>query len=164
MEIKKESNQYYGRYIERGVSDLANHRPIINHENFNFTQAEIEEMNNDILSLTNYFHSDHINYIGNHTGNADGDLIVDEEIVEIKYTNGSMGTYLNASMNYLTKLGLISYTEYLQKEGYYDNLIELGITPNFNNISFAISETLVTCAKLCSVYPKAINDSSAFFI
>lgn len=135
MEIKKENNQYYGRYIERGVSDLANHRPIINHENFNFTQAEIEEMNNDILSLTNYFHSDHINYIGNHTGNADGDLIVDEEIVEIKYTNGSMGTYLNASMNYLTKLGLISYTEYLQKEGYYDNLIELGITPNFNNIS-----------------------------
>ena len=38
MEIKKESNQYYGRYIERGVSDLANHRKKNNNKNLNFTQ------------------------------------------------------------------------------------------------------------------------------
>lgn len=135
MKIAKENNQYYGRYIERGIADLSAGKSIQNYENFNFSSQELAEMNKDITTIVEYLHSNNIQYIGNHTANANGDLIVDNQIVEIKYTDGSMGTYFNTSVEYVKELGYISYIDYLKQHNYYDKLEELGITPNRDNKS-----------------------------
>ena len=133
MKIDKEHNQNYGRYMERAIDDLSNNRPICNHENFNFSDEEIKEMNSDARILTDYIGGKDVKYIGNHTGKANGDLIVDGEIVEIKYTGGSSGTYLNASMTYLELLGMPPYSVFLRLAGYYTELEKLGIPVNYNN-------------------------------
>ena len=76
-----------------------------------------------------------IQYIGNHTANEDGDLMVDEQVVELKYTDGSLGTYLILLLNLLKHIGFMTYSEYLKTEGYYNELINMGIKVSMTNIS-----------------------------
>ena len=135
MKIVRNANQYYGRYMERGIADYNNNLPIQNHEDFAFPLDHIETMNSDICSIVNYLNAKNIQYIGNHTANEDGDLIVDEQIVELKYTDGSLGTYFNTSTEFVKHIGFMTYSEYLKAEGYYDELIGMGIVANTNNVS-----------------------------
>jgi len=135
MKIEKKNNQYYGRYVERGIVDLSNGKSIQNYENFGFSQSELLEMNKDIQQIVEYLHSNNVEYIGNHTANANGDLIVDNKIVEIKYTDGTPGTYFNTTVNYIRELGFPSYVDFLKQHNYYEKLEELGITPDRDNDS-----------------------------
>lgn len=135
MKIIRNNNQYYGRYIERGIADYSNGLPISNHEGFNFPNGHIETLNNDIYTIVNYLGANHIQYIGNHTTNEDGDLIVDGKVVELKYTDGSLGTYFNTSTEFVRCIGYMTFSEYLKTEGYYDELIAMGIDVNMNNVS-----------------------------
>lgn len=135
MKIAREYNQYYGRYIERGIADYANNLPIQNYEEFAFPIDHIEIMNSDIGMIANYLNSVNVQYIGNHTTNEDGDLVVDDAIVELKYTDGSLGTYFNTSTEFIRHIGFITFSEYLKSQGYYNDLNQLGIEVNFNNVS-----------------------------
>ena len=135
MKIAREYNQYYGRYIERGIADYANNRLIQNYEDFAFPIEHIKTMNSDIKVIANYLNSSNVQYIGNHTANANGDLIVDNAIVELKYTDGSLGTYFNTSTEFVKHIGFTTFSEYLKSQGYYDVLSQLGIVVNMNNIS-----------------------------
>ena len=135
MKIAREYNQYYGRYIERGIADYANNRPIQNYEEFAFPIEHIKTMNSDIKVIANYLNSSNIQYIGNHTANENGDLIVDNAIIELKYTDGSLGTYFNTSTEFVKHIGFITFSEYLKSQGYYDVLSQLGIVVNMNNVS-----------------------------
>ena len=135
MKILREHNQYYGRYIERGIADYANNLPIQNYEEFAFPADHIENMNSDIDIITNYLNTTNIQYIGNHTANENGDLIVDDAVVELKYTDGSLGTYFNTSTEFVKYIGFTTFSEYLKSQGYYNDLNQLGVEVNFNNIS-----------------------------
>lgn len=135
MKIAREHNQYYGRYIERGIADYVNNIPIQNYEGFVFPVDHIETMNSDIGIIANYLHSTNIRYIGNHTTNENGDLVVDDIIVELKYTDGSLGTYFNTSTEFVKHIGFTTFSEYLKNQGYYNILNQLGIEVNFNNVS-----------------------------
>lgn len=135
MKIVRNANQYYGRYMERGIADYNNNLPIQNHEDFAFPLDHIETMNSDICSIVNYLNAKNIQYIGNHTANEDGDLIVDKQIVELKYTGGSLGTYFNTSTEFVKHIGFMTYSEYLRAEGYYDELTNIGINVSITNIS-----------------------------
>ena len=135
MKIARNDNQYYGRYIERGVADHNNNLPIQNHESFAFPLDHIETMNSDVCAIVNYLNAENIQYIGNHTANENGDLMVDGQVVELKYTDGSLGTYFNTSTEFIKHIGFITYSEYLKAEGYYDELIGMGIDANTNNVS-----------------------------
>lgn len=135
MKIAREYNQYYGRYIERGIVDYTNNLPIQNYEEFAFPTEHIKTMNNDIAIIANYLNSSNIRYIGNHTANEDGDLVVDNTIVELKYTDGSLGTYFNTSTEFVKYIGFTTFSEYLKSQGYYNDLIQLGVEVNINNVS-----------------------------
>ena len=135
MKIKREHNQYYARYIERGIADVANGLPITNYEQFNFPNADVATMNGDIQILNEYLNTANIEYIGNHTANADGDLLVDNEVVELKYTDGSLGTYFNTSTEYMRNINFPTYTEYLRAEGYFDALRAMGVEVSNTNVS-----------------------------
>lgn len=135
MKITREHNQYYGRYIERGTADYVNNLPIRNYEEFAFPINHIETMNDDISIIANYLNSANVQYIGNHTTNENGDLVVDNNIVELKYTDYSLGTYFNTSTEFIRHIGFITFSEYLKSQGYYDDLSHLGIEVNFNNVS-----------------------------
>lgn len=135
MKIAREHNQYYGRYIERGIADYVNNLPIRNYEEFAFSINHIETMNDDISIIANYLNSANVQYIGNHTTNENGDLVVDNNIVELKYTDCSLGTYFNTSTEFIRHIGFITFSEYLKSQGYYDDLSHLGIEVNFNNVS-----------------------------
>lgn len=135
MKIVREYNQYYGRYMERGIADYNNHLPIQNHEGFDFPLDHIKTMNSDIRTIVCYLNAKNIQYIGNHTANEDGDLMVDEQVVELKYTDGSLGTYFNTSTEFVKHIGFMTYSEYLKTEGYYNELINMGIKVSMTNIS-----------------------------
>lgn len=135
MKIAREHNQYYGRYIERGIANYANNLPIQNYENFAFPIEHIETMNSDISIIANYLNSSNVRYIGNHTANEDGDLMVDGNIVELKYTDGSLGTYFNTSTEFIKHIGFNTFSEYLKSQGYYNDLSQLGVIVNVNNVS-----------------------------
>lgn len=135
MKIAREHNQYYGRYIERGIANYANNLPIQNYENFAFPIEHIETMNSDISTIANYLNSSNVRYIGNHTANEDGDLMVDGNIVELKYTDGSLGTYFNTSTEFIKHIGFNTFSEYLKSQGYYNDLSQLGVIVNVTNVS-----------------------------
>ena len=135
MKIARNDNQYYGRYIERGVADYSNNLPIQNHEGFAFPVDHIETMNGDVCTIVNYLNAESIQYIGNHTANENGDLMVDGKVVELKYTDGSLGTYFNTSTEFVKHIGFMTFSEYLKAEGYYDELSGMGIGVNTNNVS-----------------------------
>ena len=135
MKIARNDNQYYGRYVERGVADYTNNLPIQNHEGFAFPVDHIETMNGDVCAIANYLNAESIQYIGNHTANEDGDLMVDGKVVELKYTDGSLGTYFNTSTEFVKHIGFMTFSEYLKAEGYYDELTGMGVGVNTNNVS-----------------------------
>lgn len=135
MIIKKEANQYYSRYIERGVSDLSYNKNIVNYENYPFSINEIKTMNEDITKIVAYINKSNINYIGNHTANANGDWEINNTIIELKYTSGNNGTYFNTSTEYIKLLGFIGYSQFLKNAGYYSYLKTLGLEVNDNNVS-----------------------------
>ena len=60
MKIAREHNQYYGRYIERGIVDYINNIPIQNYEDFAFPIEHIKTMNSDIKVIANYLNSSNI--------------------------------------------------------------------------------------------------------
>ena len=135
MKIAREHNQYYGRYIERGIVDYINNIPIQNYEDFTFPIDHIKTMNDDISIIANYLNSANVRYIGNHTTNENGDLVVDDNVVELKYTDSSLGTYFNTSTEFIRHIGFTTFSEYLKSQGYYNDLSRLGIEVNFNNVS-----------------------------
>ena len=135
MKIARNDNQYYGRYIERGVADYSNNLPIHNHEGFPFPVEHIETMNVDVRIIADYLNAESIQYIGNHTANENGDLVVDGEVVELKYADGSLGTYFNTSTEFIKHIGFTTFSEYLKAEGYYDELTNIGVEININNVS-----------------------------
>lgn len=118
MVISKKDNQHYGKYFEQAIDCIVNNLEIKNNTTKNFTEDEIKTMNSDANSFVEKIKPKTSIHIGEETSNQNGDLILDDEIVEIKYVASGKGTYFNTSVKYFEKIGLPSFQEHLKKEGY----------------------------------------------
>lgn len=116
MKIKKEDNQYYGKYFEQAICNIINKEKIINITGFDFSTSEIEELNADAQMVADYLKADYAEYLGEHTRSSNCDLLIDGKEIELKYVSQGSGTYYNTSLNYInSELGFTSYSEYLKK-------------------------------------------------
>ena len=113
----KKENGNVGKYMEQALVATINQESIINNTSYNFPMEIIEKMNEDAKRIAKDLGGTKASYIGNHTKNANGDIIIDGKIVELKYVSCGKATYLNATMDYFkTELGFCSYKEYMKEE------------------------------------------------
>ena len=144
MANKKADNQWYGKGFERAIVKIKNnlskenpypeHIPaldwfkILKHAAIFISQYE--ERYGKIITIV---------WIGNKTNSADGDLIINGEIVEIKYTeNNGNGTWFNTTLfNTKNRYGFLkTYKEYMIENHLYDVLVEhLGNKVSYENDS-----------------------------
>lgn len=114
---EKKENGNVGKYVEQALVTTINQESIINNTSYNFPIETIEKMNEDAKRIAKDLGGTKADYIGNHTKNANGDIIIDGKIVELKYVSCGKGTYLNTTMDYFnTELGFCSYKEYMKEE------------------------------------------------
>ena len=124
MKINKEDNQYYGSYFEQAIVSVVNQTEISNKTNFSFSVDEIEEMNSDAKKLVKEIFPDAQSavHIGKNTSLKSGDIIVDGEIVEIKYVANGTGTHFNTSVNYTHEVfDYNSMSSFMRERGLYDD-------------------------------------------
>jgi len=144
MANKKADNQWYGKGFEQAIVKVKNNfskeNPypehistsdwfkILKHADIFINQYE--ERYDKIITIT---------WIGNKTNSADGDLIINDEIIEIKYTESSgNGTWFNTSLfNTKTRYGFSkTYKDYMIENHLYDILVEhLGDKVSYENES-----------------------------
>lgn len=117
MNIKKEDNQYFGQYIEEAVNAYINKTPIVNNTGHSFSFEEIDEMNQDAFLIASFLKGTTSQYTGRKTTTTNGDLVVDNQVIELKYVSQGAGTYLNTSIEYFhSRLGFSSFKDYTKKE------------------------------------------------
>lgn len=118
MLIKKENNQYYGKYFEQAINSIINGEKVINSTGYTFTIEEEQTMIKHAKEVANYLNGKESVYVGNKTSTESCDLLVDNRKIELKYVQSGTGTYFNTSIEYLKELGFKSYHEYLLENGY----------------------------------------------
>lgn len=150
--MSKADNQYEGGLFEYLVCKIHNKE-----EYDNIYKEKISsERYSSILEDAKQFCSFNVlpigkaEWIGRETSNADGDLLIGSSIIEIKYTSGGTGTYLNTSLENLTNYGFSSYRTYMEKYDVYTE-IEKYLTVNRNNIS---PVDMNTAKNFRNVYPE----------
>lgn len=111
MIIQKQNNQYYSSYSEENLCNYINSNydiskcSFINSTGFNFPEADIKELNEDVYTcgnlIKNKFHFNKAVWCGKQTMLSDCDMIVNDDIhVELKFINGEgSGTYYNGSLS-----------------------------------------------------------------
>lgn len=114
---EKSENRSTGLYVEQAVVAVTNHESIVNNTDYNFSSETIEKMDYGAKRISEAIGGTKASYIGNQTKNANGDIIIDGKVVELKYVSCGKGTYLNTTMEYFnTNLGFVSYKEYMREE------------------------------------------------
>jgi len=141
---KKADNQWYGKGFEQAIvmvkNNLSKNNPYPEHiSNLDWSKIlqhaaifinQYEERYGKIITIA---------WIGNKTNTADGDLIINNEIIEIKYTESNgKGTWFNTTLfNTKNKYGFLkTYKEYMIEDYLYDVLVEhLGDKVSYENES-----------------------------
>ena len=137
MKITKQNNQYYGEYFEKKILNLINKQEQeINDINFQFSEEDIKELNTDAEKVYQCLQANSALYLGRQTKNASGDLLIDNQIIELKYVSSGKGTYFNTSMSYFSKeKGYPEFHDYLKKYGVLDFLSQFFGDKVYKNIS-----------------------------
>ena len=137
----RSNNQYYGKYFEKCVYSYIKQEDYEtwNLENEEQIQQDAKKVGQYLLNL----YGNNVEWIGNQTSNQNGDLMIANKIIELKYVSAGKGTYFNTSMAYLWDiLGFNNYLIQLKESGIYDKLIKEGFIPNFKNKSpFTMAES-----------------------
>ena len=114
---EKKENRNTGKYMEQAIVSIINHEPIINNTDCEFSTETILKMNEDAERIVKAIGGKSASYIGNQTKNTNGDVVIDNKVIELKYVSCGKGTYLNTTMDYFhTELGFPSYTDYMKEE------------------------------------------------
>lgn len=115
-------NQYYGKYRECCVVAHLNNTPVEYNEDYVFSDKEKIDMYEETRIIADYIGNHRAIYIGNHTIDASGDIVLDNgEVVELKCVSSGNGTYFNTSIYYLSKFGF-DFREYMDKYNIYSIL------------------------------------------
>lgn len=146
MNFTKANNQYYSAYIESRVTSYINNetyeRPALI-ETFDFTPAEIAEMDNDAKIIAESIGGTRAIWVGRECSTANCDLIVDGREIELKYVSTGKGTYLNSSLKYFSdNLGFTPFTEYTHATicPYLEKYFGDNVYKNFSPVSMEESE------------------------
>lgn len=139
--MEKAKNQYVGEYFERCVAGILTGDFSFDGLSFPFSQEEKTNIFNDAKLLAKKLDSyKKVLYTGRNTSVESGDLICDNDIVELKYVSGGKGTYLNTSINYLSlNLGFTNFHNYQEKKGYFEFLMPLLEENGFKDYSLTNS-------------------------
>lgn len=115
-------NQYYGKYRECCVIANLNHSQVEYHENFVFTPEEEEKLFKEAKLVADFIGEHTATYLGNHTVNESGDILLDNgEVIELKTVSAGSGTYFNTSIYYFLKFNF-NFKKYMEQYGLYDAL------------------------------------------
>lgn len=131
LRIEKKNNRFYSSFVEQNVCSYINKERVKEIKDFNFTQEEKNLMLKDCLNIVNYLQGNKAVHIGTHTSKTNGDIELDNQIIELKYVGSGNGTYYNTSIEYFSSIGLKSYRDFLAENDYLVFLKEnTGIEPS----------------------------------
>lgn len=115
-------NQYFGKYRECCVVANLNNSEVKFNENYFFSELEQKTLYEEGKLIADFLGNHRATYLGNHTSNESGDILLDNgEVVEIKSVSSGTGTYFNTSVYYFLKFGF-DFKKYMEKYGLYDAL------------------------------------------
>lgn len=122
LSVTKETNQYFGKYFENAICSVINRTDFINLTGYsNFTNEDIQIMNNDAEIAAKFLNAKSATWVGDKTKNKNCDIIADDQNIEIKYVSAGNGTYFNTSIYTFSKYGF-DFKNYMEKYGLYDAL------------------------------------------
>lgn len=124
---KKADNQWFGKQFERLICDIKNNSPIVNYYPNHIKENELIILIHDAKEFLKQYEENEpiqsIEWIGNHTITADGDLIINGQICEIKRVQSGLGTWCNSTINNLYKyINMPTHIDYMEKYGMLDFL------------------------------------------
>jgi len=144
MANKKTDNQWYGKGFEQAIVMVKKHLPKDNPYPEHITDLDWRQILTNAAIFIEQYEKRYgeiitITWIGNKTNNADGDLIINNEIIEVKYIESSgKGTWFNTTLfNTRDRYGFAkTHKEYMIEYHLYDILVEhLGDKVSYENES-----------------------------
>lgn len=151
---KKSENQWFGKGFEIAIYIVFNKLPSINPFPEKLSTNDWQLLLADALIFINYYNSKEkiisIEWIGNHTGTMDGDLIINGEKVEIKRVSSGLGTWGNFTINHIYKYlsnDFKPHTEFMKKVGLYDKFVLFSKSHTWMKKAYATSPLSVEEAK-----------------
>lgn len=129
---KKADNQWYGKGFEQAIVIVKNNLSKNNPYPIHISETDWSKILYHATIFINQYEERcgkiiTIEWVGNKTSTADGDLIINGEIVEVKYTesNGN-GTWFNTTLfNTKNRYGFKkTYKDYMIEDHLYDILVE----------------------------------------
>jgi len=152
MANKKSDNQWYGKGSEQAIVIVKKSLPQINPYPEHIPDSDWSKILHYALNFVREYEKRYgeittIEWIGNKTNTADGDLLINKEIIEIKFVEtDSNGTWFNTTLfNTKNRYGLPkTYKDYMVEDGLYKALAEhFGEHLNYENNS-PISQELAS--------------------
>ncbi len=151
---KKADNQWYGKGFEIAIYFTFNNYSRVNPFPTHLPEPVWEQMLKEAKKFIEYYNSKEkiisIDYIGNHTGTMDGDLIINGEKVEIKRVSSGLGTWGNFTINHIYKYlsdDFKPHTDFMKKVGLYDKFISLSKSHTWIKKPYATSPLSVEEAR-----------------
>lgn len=127
MANKKADNQWYGKAFEQAIVMVAKNLEKINPYPDHISKENWEEILEDAIIFINEYEKIEqiisIEWIGNHTGTEDGDLIINGEKREIKRVSQGLGTWGNFTIKHIYKYlpkDFPSHIEFMKDSGLYN--------------------------------------------
>lgn len=154
MTNKKADNQWYGKAFEQAIV-MVKRNKIYNNPypsripNIDWLEI-IEEAKDFIIQYEKITPIISIEWIGNHTGTQDGDLIINGEKVEIKRVWQGSGTWGNFTIKHLYKYlpkDFPSHIEFMKKSGLYNKFQTVASTHKWENDLYPTSPLTMEEAK-----------------
>ena len=121
---EKSKNQYYGKAFEYLICQFHNNEKINNPYPDEIKEKDFQglcDQAKKFLQLIPSYEEPFL-WTGNHTHDANCDIMMGARKVEIKHLSNGKGTYLNTSLENIVKYGFVSYYSYMEKYGLYDVL------------------------------------------
>lgn len=139
---EKSKNQYYGKAFEYLICQFHNNGEISNLYPNEIEKKDFQELCNQAQNFLRLIPScqEPFVWIGNHTYDANCDIMMGAQKVEIKHLSNGTGTYLNTSLENIVKYGFVSYYSYMEKYGLYDVLNSFWGNVSHNGSPLSVEE------------------------
>lgn len=127
MANKKENNQWYGKQFERLICDIKKGKAPVNYYPIYVAEQDMPILIRDAKEFIRQYEESEpihtIEWIGNHTITADGDLVINGQVCEVKRVQTGSGTWCNSTINHLYRyINIPTHIDYMEKYGMLDFL------------------------------------------
>lgn len=127
MSNSKAENQWYGKQFERLICDIKKGNEPVNYYPTHVKAQDMPILIRDAKEFIQQYEKSEpirtIDWIGNHTITANGDLIINGQVCEVKRVQTGSGTWCNSTINNLYKyINMPTHIDYMEKYGMLDFL------------------------------------------